>query len=134
MERREKQRAFEAKRTAKLAETVTVNAERELTIYTWGANQRKEIKETVDHHFDVRNISLDDPPRTETGRDATVQTRILSITKFYNYIQNIVKKIEDKHYNSIAICCHRGKHRSVAIAEILKNKYYPLATVVHYEI
>ena len=74
-ERREKQRAYEAKREQKLAEKIDVNHTRDIRIYTWGAMERK-FDETVEHSFDVRRISLESDPGSITGLDENLQQTI----------------------------------------------------------
>ena len=39
--------------------------------------------------------------------------------------------INQLHYGVCWVCCQRGKHRSVAWAEILKRDHYPHATIKH---
>ena len=128
------QSIVKAKREQNLAEKIDVNHTRDIRIYTWGAMERK-FDETVEHSFDVRKISLDSDPGSITGLDENLQQTIENTQTFASYIQNVVKKIEKKNYTSVSVFCHRGRHRSVAIAEIwLKKTYYPQAKITHLEL
>ena len=47
------------------------------------------------------------------------------------WLSMTVSKIEDGNLQAIGINCAKGRHRSVAAAEILKQLFYPAAKIEH---
>ncbi len=110
---------------------------RELYIVTWGKKFRKASPYEVEHNFDVCNLSYKNKKdinlKKTTGMDDDFKDMIVSTDRAKNFIHSIVRVIETKNLSRIGISCRQGKHRSVSIANYLKDCYYPNATVFHYE-
>lgn len=70
------------------------------------------------------------------GTDSVIQTDVRYAPMFEDFVASIVNYIEcnqDKANLCIAVTCRAGHHRSVAVAEMLKN-IYPQITTIHYTI
>merc|ERR1712217_891734 len=65
------------------------------------------------------------------GLDSDVQEQIIRCSFFAGWLREVIQRVEQDDVLSLALHCYKGTHRSVAAAEILKAKYYPLATVHH---
>jgi RNase adaptor protein for sRNA GlmZ degradation len=65
------------------------------------------------------------------GRDKQIQKRICRASAFDFLLRTTIKHIEGDDLKRISVNCSRGKHRSVAFAEILRDYYYPKAKVLH---
>lgn len=110
---------------------------RELTIYTWGKLYRKWKPTESEKNYSVEMISIRDYNmnlKRINGKSNELQNKIILDQKFINVINSIVKLIEDNDYKVISISCEHGRHRSVAIAEILKKLYYPQASIQHLDL
>jgi RNase adaptor protein for sRNA GlmZ degradation len=126
-DRRAKQRAFEEKQMQR--KQCEVNEERALTIYT--ASIHFKSPPETDHVFDLSSVQLDiNFPLSQSALDPELFETIISISKFQQLLQSYLTKIESKNFDSILITCVHGMHRSVAMAEAIKQKY-PLATCNH---
>ena len=111
---------------------------RQITIYTWGKNFRDNFPYKLDCNFNVceisyRNHTRDFDLRKSSGMDPDLKDRIMSTDKARDFAVSIVNKVERDNLHVIGINCSKGKHRSVSIANYLKDVYYPSATVYHYE-
>ena len=62
---------------------------------------------------------------------AEVQARLARGRLFPTWLAMTVNKIETKDCTVIDVNCAKGRHRSVAAAELLRTLYYPQATVEH---
>jgi len=107
---------------------------RALLIYTWGKALRKSAPADSQHNFNAgilngRGGGAD--LRTMNGLSDEVQSNVASCSLFPTWISMVVAKVEHSQLNAISINCTKGRHRSVAAAEILKRIYYPEATVKH---
>jgi RNase adaptor protein for sRNA GlmZ degradation len=131
-ERREKQRKFEQKATRRVK--LKVNPNRELTIYTWGAQKRRQCPYKCERNFDASSIPYAHPNlKRITGMDREIQRDIFSKSRFKLYLIKIIETIEGSNLKRISINCHMGVHRSVALANILK-RFYPKSSVYHIEL
>lgn len=125
-ERRAKQLAFEEKRKQKAI--IEVDEDRKLAIYTASIHLKSV---PVDHTFDLSSLQLNiNFSLDETALNPDIFQQILSISKFQNLLSSYLAKIEAKNFESILITCVHGLHRSVAMAEAIKQKY-PLSTCTH---
>lgn len=66
-----------------------------------------------------------------TGLNREIQEHIMHDHRFALLVQEIISEVNEKGYSRISISCKRGKHRSVAVAELLKRFVYPNADVIH---
>ena len=57
------------------------------------------------------------------GDSLLIQSEIRSCDIFENFMENMIKDIEENNYSCIAITCRAGHHRSVACAHMLANIY-----------
>ena len=143
-ERRAKQATFAGKKAEALAaeaadEDVKATEERKLVIYTWGASLRKACPHKTGHNFNVCGVSYRKKAtgvdlRKMTGMDEELKAKIATAPRFEAYITAIVKVVERDDLSVISINCRKGRHRSVAVANVLKDRYYPNAQVVHLEL
>lgn len=65
-----------------------------------------------------------------TGKDPPVQRRVMSAKLFFIWMENVVRIVETENLMCISTNCTKGRHRSVAAAELLRV-FYPKATCVH---
>ena len=105
-----------------------------MLIYTWGKAYRKHAPEESKRNWAVSNTSILDygfKLRKINGKNKQLQSKIICDHRFIQIIEQIVKEVEENKYECISISCDQGRHRSVAIAEILKQLYYPQAEIIH---
>ena len=57
------------------------------------------------------------------GTDKRVQQEVRDAVLFETFTENIIKTIESKNLERIAIICRAGHHRSISVAEMLFNLY-----------
>lgn len=115
-------------------------SKRNLTIYTWGNSNRKHKPEESELNFNVipivslkRESGLNLKKLNGTNRE--IQSCLFQNKKFNSFIDHIVTTIESNpSLSCISINCKNGIHRSVAVAEILRNEYYSNANVIHLEL
>jgi len=106
---------------------------RPLKILTWGRAMLKQPPK-ADRNFNAavlngRGGGVD--LRHNNGTSEVVQARISRCSKFPEWISMVVGKIEQEDYKVVSVNCTKGRHRSVAAAEIMKKVYYPSAEVQH---
>jgi len=116
------------------AEELGVKKDRELLIYTWGKALRKSAPGDSEHNFNAgilngRGGGAD--LKTMNGLWEEVQNNVASCGLFPRWISMVCAKVEHSDLKCISINCTKGRHRSVAAAEILKKLYYSRATVRH---
>lgn len=108
------------------------------TIYSFGykmngADQFATTGPMAPRIFDCRllNNPHNDPElRRMTGRDKAVQRMVLKSTKATAMLEQAYQWAQDHPDQPIAFGCAYGKHRSVALAELLA-KLLPDAKVIH---
>lgn len=107
---------------------------RTLIISTWGIAMRDRAPEKSQRNWFVgiisnraKNVDL----RKLNGRSEEVQQGVMEDPKFGMIMNSIVSEVEKKGLNHISISCTKGRHRSVAIAELLKKLFYPNAVLEH---
>jgi len=115
-------------------ESLKVKADRALHIYTWGKALRKAAPPDSQFNFNAgvlngRGGGAD--LRSMNGLSEEVQNNVLSCGLFPRWIEMVCSKIEFSGLHTISINCTKGRHRSVAAAEILRKVYYPSATIKH---
>ena len=123
MDRRDKQQAFQTRQMARSILPKNIVSDRPLTVYTWGMHRHTTPPE-VDHVYNVTDIRLDENLSfSKSGCDEDYRTYIVSLPPFKRALGDIVRGIETNNWRSIGVCCHHGQHRSVALAETLKEHY-----------
>ncbi|CAH6420313.1 Hypothetical protein HVR_LOCUS1160 [uncultured virus] len=68
------------------------------------------------------------------GLSRDIQKSVKAGKGYIQFMEYMIKKIEQDDLHIISLNCVAGKHRSVSCAEILKNEFYPNAIVHHLEI
>jgi RapZ C-terminal domain len=114
-----------------------VNSERKLTITSWGVNQKgagghAPSNSQLNVNASVlcsskKGLNL----KQMDGRDKRIQQRICRASAFYFLLRTTIERIEKDDLSRISVNCSRGRHRSVAFAEILRDYYYPNTKVIH---
>jgi hypothetical protein len=116
---------------AELGASVT----RRLVVITFGCHVVR-TRPVADWHYciDDRRIRYRLSGRNAAkccGLDEFIQARVCRCAFFSSFVGEIVRDVEAKSFAVVAIFCRKGRHRSVAAAEILKRAYYPEAVVRH---
>lgn len=151
--RKAKQRKFESKRRSASSHlmhdaadhdgTKAVDplfpSQRELIVYTWGNRRRSAAPRAAQRNFDASGLSHHSSGKRlnlkeKTGMDSDLKEDIMESDKFQAFARCIALKVETKDISVISVCCHQGRHRSVSIANHLKDVFFPNAVVVHLEI
>lgn len=117
---------------------------REITLKTWGNRlHRKGVPFRSDRNFNVTSISDVKPSHLDLreldGRSAEVQHHVQSQHMFVPYRDAIVKWIlANPRATVISINCHKGRHRSVAMAQllglVLAHEHGIIVNIVHYDL
>lgn len=107
-----------------------VNPNRELIIVTWGNRINKSKPIESERNFNVCSIS-DGKRTTETGMDEDVRRSIVQCSQAQRIIQSILRIVEEQNLHIISINCHKGRHRSVSVANHLIETYYRKGRAVH---
>lgn len=125
----------------------TVDASRELKIFTFADGGRDDaflsslgVTDVADV-FDVpKRITFGVPRRDiDRRRNAVGDERIIQnvadsivgVPAHLDWFVDRVREIEERDLECIALRCGNGKHRSVAVAALLKERVYLNATVEH---
>mmetsp|Transcript_4141 Transcript_4141/g.6421 ORF Transcript_4141/g.6421 Transcript_4141/m.6421 type:complete len:363 (-) Transcript_4141:116-1204(-) len=69
--------------------------------------------------------------RNNNGLSDGVQRNVSRCPRFPAWLQMFVDSAEKENLHVVGVNCAKGRHRSVAAAELLKKLYYPLATIEH---
>lgn len=111
-----------------------VESGRKLLIYTWGKRLKKRKPYQSQRNFNAsvlngraKGIDL----RKNNGLNIRIQQVVSKCTSFRTWIRFLVEKIETDNLHTISINCAKGRHRSVAAAEILKKVFYLQSKVIH---
>ncbi len=113
---------------------VSGDPNRQLTIYTWGKRFKKRKPEESQKNFNASVLNGRAPGinlKTMNGTYDELQYVVSRCSTFDSWITMCVQKIEEDNLHTISINCAKGRHRSVAAAEILKKVYYPSAKISH---
>lgn len=108
--------------------------DRELIISTWGVAKRSHAPEGSQRNWFVGIISARAHGvdlRKFNGRSEEVQEGIMGDQRFGSIMSSVVKEIEEQNLTHISVSCTKGRHRSVAVAELLKKWFYPKAILRH---
>jgi len=93
-----------------------------VTIYTWGNKKHKTCPVKTEKDFNVAGISSYKPHgldlKKNTGRHPRLQQHIARQKKFDLYMNSILTFIRGGG-RKISVYCHKGRHRSVATAELV---------------
>merc|ERR1712137_107737 len=116
------------------ADELGVMRERALHILTWGNALMKSAPASSEFNFNAgilngRGGGAD--LRTMNGLSEEVQNNVASFSLFPGWLKMVISKVESVEAKVISINCTKGRHRSVAAAEILHKYYYPASTVQH---
>jgi len=112
----------------------TEPTERPLVIYTWGHAIRAHKPDKSQRDWFVGIIHTRAPGvdlRRENGRNEVLQAGIASDPQFPAIMNSILEEVEKNNYTCISISCTKGRHRSVAVAELVKKWFYPNAMIEH---
>lgn len=108
-----------------------------LLIYSWGRKLRKGPPLNVQKNFNAailngrrKGINL----KKMDGRWEEVQDVVKKCKMFLSLMESVQKEIEKKDLTIVAFNCSKGRHRSVAAAELLKELLYPNSTIIHLEL
>ena len=114
---------------------------KEIIIYTWGNQIRKNPPNNSQHNFCVTGISSYKPKgvnlKKVDGRDSRLQEKLQRQPKFEMYMESALKKIQENDLTIISINCHKGRHRSVGFSILLSERLQELGytvTLHHMEI
>jgi hypothetical protein len=110
------------------------NPDRQIKIYTYGIAMRQHKPDDSQRNWFVGTITTRPKGvdlRKYNGRSAEVQAGIVADNKFNPIMSSIIDAVETDNLQVISIACTKGRHRSVAIAELLKRWFYPNAQVIH---
>jgi hypothetical protein len=109
------------------------NKERDLVIHVWGRKRRKFLPHKVDHNFNAavlygKKAGID---WTKDGRSEEIRNSVMKCPIFNDFLETMISTIESKDASKIGLNCRAGRHRSVTLAVVLKQYYYPKA-VLHF--
>lgn len=107
------------------------NRDRQLLIYVWGRKKRKYLHHKVDHNFNgaVLYGKKAGTDWSKDGRTEAIRIAVMKCPLFNDFLETMIKTIEKKDASKIGINCRAGRHRSVTLAWILKEHYYPNAKI-----
>lgn len=112
------------------------NSHYKFKIYTYGCRNYNPSEYKFDLTFDLSKYRSYIPKSFQSfkyyrGTDTVIQKMIVKGYTYEYVINKIIKEIEENKPVSIGIFCSHGKHRSVGMAEILKNYYYRKVIINH---
>lgn len=115
----------------KLTEKYNVKRDRKLEIDTYGTRFIFDIPKGVQSVHNAAILRGNFPKTAATkkaltklrGTNLKLQEDVRNANGFLDFINDVVKDIEENDLNHIAIICKAGHHRSVACAEMLKFLY-----------
>jgi hypothetical protein len=113
---------------------VAPTRDRQLTILTWGTAKMDHTPPQSQRNWFVGTITTRKYGvnlKKNNGKSEEIQVGVMADPKFPDILNSIVSEVEEKGYTTISISCTKGRHRSVAMAEILKKHIYPFATIRH---
>ncbi len=104
-------------------------------IWTWGNKRRKHPPSESQHNFNVCNVTAGYKPhgvnlKKVDGRDERLQAKIERGKNYHLYMKMLLNKVRDESITKMAINCHKGRHRSVAFAELAKKELEGLGYTV----
>ena len=113
-----------------------------IVIYTWGNKCRKNAPIQSQHNTNVCGVTGYKPKGVNlkqlNGKDERIQQHVQGGKNYHLYSENLKKKIINEGLHTISINCHKGRHRSVAFAELLakdlRQNYGYKVSVIHLEI
>lgn len=113
-------------------------AARRLVVVTYGCSVVRQ-RPSADRHYciDDKRIRYRLSGRNAAkccGLDELIQARVCRCAFFATFVEDIVRDVEANRLSVIAIFCWKGRHRSVAAAEILRRAYYPEASLQHHSV
>lgn len=113
---------------------IEITKDRNLTIYTRGRAIMKNKPTDSQCSFNAgvlncRGGGVD--LRKMNGLSEEVQQKLLSSNSLSKWLTMAITKIENNDYHTVDVVCTKGRHRSVAVAELLKSRYYLNAEVYH---
>jgi hypothetical protein len=117
------------------ADALRADASRQLRIVTWGRSMRRTAPRAQKHFcVSLKKLRYRADPGKETGLSSLIMARVCRCTYFATWVRETIIEIETQNLSDISINCWKGRHRSVAAAELLRMRYYPCAQVQHLEL
>jgi hypothetical protein len=109
---------------------------RQLKIYVWGRKKRKHLPHKVDHNFNaaVLHGKKKGTNWRKDGRTLEIREAVKRCVQFNEFLTVMLRLIETKKMSKIGINCRAGRHRSVTLAWVLQESYYPNAKIIYLEI
>ncbi|CAD7946765.1 unnamed protein product [Amoebophrya sp. A120] len=120
--------------TTYLPQNLKYDKTRSLAIYTWGRAILKTTPKQAQANFNATVLSGKGSGinlKKMNGLSLEIQSKISRCSLFPVWMEMVVKKVEAENFHAIAVNCRKGRHRSVAAAELLKKLYYPNARTHH---
>merc|ERR1712187_242520 len=68
-------------------------------------------------------IGIDTGMKHYNGKNLDQQRQQLATINVYKLLQ-IIARIEEENWSSAKVCCKHGFHRSVGLAEMIRNHFY----------
>ncbi len=110
------------------------NVAKNIKLYTWGNKVHKQKPLPSDFNLCVTGVNSYKPKginlKDVDGRDARLQEKVARQPKFEMYMKSTLEKIEKEKPKVVSINCHKGRHRSVAFAELLSIQLVALGYTV----
>lgn len=112
-----------------------IGIEKKFTVSFFSFGYKVSVPQDIETVFDVRllpNPYWVPELREKTGLDQEVKDYVLNAPETKEYLKHVIAYLDfyleelrknDRKHASIGIACSGGQHRSVAIAEYLKNYY-----------
>ena len=117
-----------------------INRDRQLHIYTWGdALMKKTALKSRHSQFDVNAKPLNGrgggaDTKQNTLQDQRIMLNVaasLADARGMQLLVQTLRKIEADDLQTISFFCTKGRHRSVSLAVLLQQAFYPNAKVEH---
>jgi len=120
--------------TQYLSKDIKFDANRKIAIYTWGRALLKAAPPQAEVNFNAavlngrgRGINL----KKNNGLSIEIQSQVSKCSLFPVWMEMVIGKVEKENLHAISINCTKGRHRSVAAAELLKKLFYRNAVIHH---
>eukprot|EP00811_Abedinium_folium_P036098 NODE_8839_length_1466_cov_7.377894.p1 GENE.NODE_8839_length_1466_cov_7.377894~~NODE_8839_length_1466_cov_7.377894.p1 ORF type:complete len:388 (+),score=123.74 NODE_8839_length_1466_cov_7.377894:115-1278(+) len=113
---------------------LNVSPQRIILLYTWGKAIRKSPPSDSQFTFNASVLNGKGGGadiRTQNGLCEEIQRNVASCALFPRWLEMVTSKIEGANLQCVSIVCTKGRHRSVAAAEILRKLFYRNASVSH---
>lgn len=100
---------------------------RHVSLYTWGSQKRKHRPSQAQKNICVTGISTYKPQginlKRVIGLNKDLQAVVQQHKRFAGYMDTALRLLrEDSKLCSLSVNCQKGRHRSVAFAELLAKR------------